>query len=194
MRGFYLAKDKDGNDQYPEAQLPLYKTKYSAGADFFCAEKVTVPSIWTMVFSSVSNRLSNVANALIGHSTDGDTGVIKPTIVHTGVKADMEEDEVLELYNRSSNPGKLGLILANSVGVVDKDYFGCVANDGEIMFSFYNFMPWSVTIEVGDRIGQGVFKKYLRPIEGLRVDEVERTGGHGSTDEPSAVSLEKKEE
>ena len=47
---------------------------------------------------------------------------------------------------------------------------------------FYNVLPWPVTIKVGDRIGQGVFKKYLRPTEGLVINGVERKGGFGSTD------------
>ena len=51
------------------------------------------------------------------------------------------------------------------------------------MFAFYNFMPFDVTIKVGDRIGQGVFKKFLRPEVGLKVKEADRTGGHGSTNE-----------
>jgi dUTP pyrophosphatase len=93
----------------------------------------------------------------------------------------MYEDEVLELYNRSSNPKKLGLILANSVGVVDADYYNCEDNDGEILFSYYNIKPWDVTLKVGDKVGQGVFKKVLRPEVGLVVKEETRKGGHGST-------------
>ena len=93
----------------------------------------------------------------------------------------MYEDEVLELYNRSSNPKKLGLILANSVGVVDADYYGNPDNDGEIMFAFYNLKPWDVTLKVGDRIGQGVFKKFLRPEVGLDINNKAREGGFGST-------------
>ena len=50
----------------------------------------------------------------------------------------MQDDEVLILANRSSNPGKKGLILANSIGVIDKDYYGNPDNDGHIMFAFYN--------------------------------------------------------
>ena len=201
MRGFYFARkrvngevaviDNEEVKAYPNAQLPEYQTHKSAGADFYCAEEVEVPSIWSGVLESIGNRLSNVANALIGNATQPDNIAFKPTIIHTGIKADMETDEVLELYNRSSNPGKLGLILANSVGVVDADYFNNVDNDGEIMFAFYNFMPWSVTVKVGDRIGQGVFKKYLRPVEGLRVKDAERVGGIGSTDSNNNVSLDK---
>jgi dUTPase len=50
------------------------------------------------------------------------------------------------------------------------------------MFAFYNFKLWDVKLEVGERIGQGVFKKFLRPEVGLRVKEAERKGGIGSTD------------
>ena len=139
---------------YLDAQLPEYQTENSAGADFFCAEEVTIHPIGT------------------DH---------KPTLVHTGIKASMEKNEVLELYNRSSNPKKLGLVLANGVGVVDADYYNNKDNDGEIMFAFYNISDKDVTIHVGDRIGQGVFKEYLRPTKGLRVKKEERLGGFGST-------------
>lgn len=184
-----LVKDADGNfvQAFPDAQLPEYQTSKAAGADFFCAEEVTIEPIWTNIFSMFSARVTNAFKSLAGKDiTDDEKEKAKkdfsPILVHTGVKSNMEEDEVLELYNRSSNPGKLGLVLANGVGVVDADYYNSKKNDGEIMFAFYNFMPWSVTLKVGDRIGQGVFKKYLRPTVGLRVKNVERTGGHGSTD------------
>ena len=83
--------------------------------------------------------------------------------LHTGIKAAMEEDEVLYLYNHKDNPGKMGLVLADGVGMVDSDYYNNSDNDGEIAFAFYNFFPWDVMIQSGTRIGQGVFAKYLRP-------------------------------
>ena len=103
-----------------------------------------------------------------------------PTLIPTGVKAYMEDDEVLYLYNRSSNPKKKGLILANSVGVIDKDYYGNPDNDGHIMFAFFNIKDEDITIKKGEAIGQGVFSKYL-----VTDDDVaggDRTGGFGSTD------------
>lgn len=154
---------------YPKAQLPEYQTKYAAGADFFCAEDVIIPSIWKQVLGSVG------ISGSIKEVTD-----IKPTLVHTGIKANMEEDEVLEIVNRSSGP-KRGLVLANSVGVIDADYYGNADNDGEIMFAFYNFKLHDVQIKAGDRIGQGMFKKVLRPVRGLRVKDDARVGGIGST-------------
>ena len=148
LRGFEVAKgfeDKNIN-------LPVRKTKYSAGYDIEAAEDTVVPS-----FKKGMN----------------------PTLVKTGVKAYMQDDEVLMLYNRSSNPKKKGLILANSVGVIDKDYYGNVDNDGHIMFAFYNIKDEDITIKKGEAIGQGVFQKYLVTDD----DEAqgERKGGFGST-------------
>ena len=148
LRGFEVAKgfeDKNIN-------LPIRKTKYSAGYDIEAAEDVVIPS-----FKKGTN----------------------PILVKTGLKAYMQDDEMLLLYNRSSNPKKKGLILANSVGVVDKDYYGNVDNDGHIMFAFYNIKEEDVEIKKGDAIGQAIFQKYL--VTDDDAAEGERAGGFGST-------------
>ena len=102
-----------------------------------------------------------------------------PTLVKTGIKACMEDDEVLLLYNRSSNPKKKGLILANSVGVIDKDYYGNPDNDGHIMLAFYNVKEEDTVIKKGEAIGQAIFQKYL--ITDDDTAQGERMGGFGST-------------
>ena len=132
--------------------LPKRKTKYSAGYDIEAAEDVVIPS-----FKKGMN----------------------PTLVKTGIKAYMQDDEALMLYNRSSNPKKKGLILANSVGVVDKDYYENPDNDGHIMFAFYNIKDTDIEIKKGDCIGQGIFEKYL--VADNDSAEGERMGGFGST-------------
>ena len=91
----------------------------------------------------------------------------------------MQDDEMLCLYNRSSNPKKKGLILANSVGIVDKDYYGNPDNDGVIMFAFYNIKDVDVEIKKGECIGQGIFEKYLVTDSDNATGQ--RTGGFGST-------------
>ena len=139
----------------PGINLPIRKTKYSAGYDIEAAEDTIIP-----VYKSG----------------------IKPTLVKTGVKALMQDDEVLLLYNRSSNPKKKNLILANGVGVIDKDYYGNPDNDGEIMFAFYNIGDEDITIKKGEAIGQGIFQKYL--ITDNDNSTGERIGGFGSTDTP----------
>ncbi|NCU33658.1 MAG: hypothetical protein EOM23_12170, partial [Candidatus Moranbacteria bacterium] len=104
---------------------------------------------------------------------------MKPILVPTGIKAAMEDGEVLFLYNRSSNPLKRMLLLGNGTGCIDKDYFSNPDNDGEIMFQFWNFGLAPITIKKGERIGQAVFQKYLI-IDDDDADG-ERVGGHGST-------------
>ena len=102
--------------------------------------------------------------------------------VHTGLKMCMEENDVLLLYNRSSNPSKRGLVLANGVGVVDADYYGNPDNDGEIMMEFYNITDKDVVINAGDTIGQAVLTNFIHPASGYTIVNKKRTGGFGSTD------------
>ena len=135
-----------------DIHIPIRKTANSAGYDVEAAEDTVIPS-----FKKGMN----------------------PTLVKTGIKAYMADDEVLMLYNRSSNPKKKGLILANSVGVVDKDYYGNPDNDGHIMFAFYNIKDEDVVVKKGEAIGQAIFQKYL--ITDDDVAEGERMGGFGST-------------
>lgn len=140
-------------------KLPKRATKNSAGYDFYTIDEVTIPK-------SINNGLW-----LQG----------KPTLVKTGVKASFPDDLVLMLYNRSSNPGKRGLILANGVGVIDADYYENENNDGEIMFAFYNYTDEDVVVKKGEAIGQGVFQLFFLTEDDQTTGE--RKGGYGSTGE-----------
>mgnify|MGYP004543604547 CR=1 FL=1 len=101
-------------------------------------------------------------------------------LIKTGIKAYFPDDFVLKLYNRSSNPKKKGVMLANSVGIVDSDYYGNADNDGEIGFMFYNFTGVPVVFNAGDKLGQGIFEKYYTVTDEKEVTN-EREGGFGST-------------
>ena len=92
----------------------------------------------------------------------------------------MQEGEVLYLFDRSSNPRKRGIVLSNSVGVIDKDYYGNPDNDGNIHAQFTNITNETVVIEAGTAMMQGVFMPFLI-ADG---DEAtgQRVGGFGSTD------------
>lgn len=163
---------------YENAQLPEYQTKKAAGADFFAAEDTVIPSFW----NPIATILKSISPSTCSEEYKKDKKkLFAPTLVHTGVKAVMEDNQVLYIYNRSSNLKKLGLIFVNSVGVIDVDYYNNLDNDGEIMFAFYNLLPWDVTIKAGDRIGQGEFTQFMRPTVGLRIKDQERVGGFGST-------------
>ena len=103
----------------------------------------------------------------------------KITMIPTGIKAQFPEDEVLLLFNRSSNPKKKGLIILNGVGVVDSDYYNNTDNEGEMAFVFYNMLEEDVTLLAGEKLGQGVFVKYAKTDDDMA--EGERIGGFGST-------------
>lgn len=96
-----------------------------------------------------------------------------------GVTRRLPEDEALFLFNRSSNPKKKGLIILNGVGVVDSDYYNNADNEGKMAFVFYNMLNEDVTLEAGEKLGQGIFMKYAKTDNDTA--EGERTGGFGST-------------
>ncbi len=133
--------------------IPVRKTSLSAGYDIESAEEIVIPSF----------RMGT-----------------KPTLIKTGLKCYMENDEYLMLVNRSSNPVKRGLVLANSVGIIDADYYNNPDNDGHLMYAFYNYSKEDITIKKGDTIGQAIFMKYLLVDNDSSNDE--RKGGFGSTD------------
>lgn len=132
--------------------LPERKTRCSAAYDIEAAEDTVVPSF---------------------------KKGMKATLVSTGLKAYMQEDEVLYLFAKSSGFGKKGIMLSNSVAVIDGDYYGNEDNDGHIMFSLINLKEEDLYIKKGDAIGQALFSKYLKADN----DEAtgERKGGFGST-------------
>ena len=100
-------------------------------------------------------------------------------VIWTDVKSYMQEGEVLILDVRSSIGIKKGLMLANTIGIVDKDYFSNINNDGNIGICLYNMTDEPVHIEQFERIAQGIFIPFLVSDNG-NTDE-ERTGGIGST-------------
>ena len=153
---------------YPQEKLNIPKraTRHSAGYDFEAAQDIVLPSIW---------------NTLFKHNHHASSKGITPVLVPTGIKAYMQEDEYLQLTNRSSNPLKHFLVLPNGVGIVDADYYNNPGNEGEIFFQLLNFGLRDKTIQKGDRIGQGIFLKFLKADNEDR-DLKDRTGGFGSSD------------
>ena len=140
-------------DGYREGMIHLPKrmTSGSNGYDFYACSTLLVPS----------------------HNEE-------PVFVPTGITASFDPDTVLLLFNRSSNPAKRGLVLANGVGVVDSDYYQAEHND--IQGMFYNLSNKDYVIHSGDRIMQGIFTKTLLASNGDTSTDT-REGGFGSTDE-----------
>lgn len=109
--------------------------------------------------------------------------IIEPhssVLIWTNIKAYMAEDEVLEVYIRSSTAIKRDLILKNTVGIIDSDYYSNESNDGNIGICLYNTTYAPREIKKGERIAQGIFKKYLIADNDVCLSDT-RVGGIGST-------------
>ena len=92
----------------------------------------------------------------------------------------MLDDEYLEIVPRSSTGFKKGLMLINTCAIIDSDYYNNVDNDGNIGFKFKNLTNETVEIKAGQRILQGIFKKYLTTDNDDCMNE-NRHGGFGSS-------------
>ena len=107
--------------------------------------------------------------------------VIKPMekqLIWTDVKAYFGEDEAL-LINVRSSMGKQPVIIANSQGWVECDYYSNPDNDGNLGVNLFNLGTTDYVIKAGDRIAQCMFINYLVADSG-NTDE-KRMGGFGST-------------
>lgn len=154
-------------------ELPERATRHAAGYDFKAAEDVIIPTVWNVLF-----------NQQTGQVTDSlpveDKAFLVSTLVPTGIKAYMQEDEYLQLANRSSNPIKNQLSMPNGVGIIDADYYGNEKNEGHIYFQFINYGLADYVIKKGDRIGQGIFMPFLKS-DADKGEGSLRTGGFGSS-------------
>ena len=159
--------------------LPVRATANSAGYDFAVARDIVVPSIWNLMDEADGFFAHKIPYGLNDLKTLTKNIGLRPTLVPTGVKCQLDPDKYLELSVRSSTPLNYWMILANGIGIIDSDYYNNSDNEGEIFFQFINFSPVDIILRAGDVIGQGVVKTY-----GLVDDDGaygSRTGGFGST-------------
>ena len=107
--------------------------------------------------------------------------IVKPNEIvkiWTDIKAYMRNDETLLITVRSSMGGKF--MLANTIGIIDSDYYGNIENDGNIGIFLKNISDQTQLIKKGDRIAQGKFEKYLIADNDYCLSET-RVGGFGSS-------------
>lgn len=105
---------------------------------------------------------------------------LSSVLVWTNIKAQFEDDEVLILCV-TSGMGKRGIMLANNLGIIDSDYFENEFNDGNIGFRLFNFTNTPYFLKEGEKVGQGIFTKFLK-VDDENVVSTVRKGGFGSTD------------
>lgn len=166
-------------------RIPIRATKNSAGYDFSVAENTIV---WPLDQEREAIRMAG-AQTFIRKANESFTlneiadiikgADAKVALVPTGIKAKLDEGTYLELVLRSSCPLKYYLIMANSVGIIDSDYYSNPTSDGEIFFQLINLGPYPILLQKGDTIGQGIIKQYLTTEDDDACGE--RTGGFGST-------------
>lgn len=105
----------------------------------------------------------------------------KVTLVPTGLKAYMENDEYLGIHVRSGLAVKNNITLINAQGIIDADYYNNEGNEGHIMIALFNHGSENVAIAKGTRIAQGIFYKYLLADQDNYETAGTRKGGLGST-------------
>ena len=101
-------------------------------------------------------------------------------IVQTGIKANMQPNEVLLLYIRSSIGIKRHCVLANGTGVIDSTYYNNPDNEGNICLALTNIGRTVQTFQPGERLMQGVFVNFLTTDDDKPLSET-RLGGIGSS-------------
>jgi len=183
--------------------MPTRKTEGSAGFDFVVAEDIVVPAYTDLTYTLSNYEFFDLYNYYPENSADftdalkhlsrkHDEGLTldemaaltkkskaKPTLVSTGMKCKLDPGTYLELSVRSSCPLKYWLVLANSVGIIDADYYNNPDNEGEIFFQMINLSPFAIKLQKGDAIGQGIIKPYLVTEDDAATGS--RVGGFGST-------------
>ena len=181
-------------------EIPEASTKKSAGFDFVVAEDIDVPPYEDMsaLMTYYSNAtMSQLIAQAFTNGVEGEAGITgisytldelakltktsgcRPTLVSTGVKCKMEDNEYLQIVARSSTPLKYWLIVANAPGIVDADYYNNPDNEGEIFVQIINLSPFTIKLKKGDKIAQGIISQYYTVEDDNRKGE--RTGGFGST-------------
>lgn len=124
------------------------------------------------------------------------TIVIKPgevVFVSTGIKLDMSEEVNLcaEAMPRSGLGAKAGLVIANTVGLMDNDYQGTIGlylmnrNPESRRMGMGSVPGESITIEPFDRVAQLRFSNFVQPkfaaVKKFEAVSERGEGGFGST-------------
>lgn len=161
-----------------EIPTPVRKTAASAGYDFTVAEDVVIPPYFDILTNM--ERLAEDKTYIIGEMKDLTKSLkTRPTLVSTGMKCELDPGTYLELSVRSSSPLHYWIVMANSVGIIDADYYNNPDNEGEIFFQLINLSPYPIKLQKGDAIGQGIIKEYLTTVDDVATGA--RVGGFGST-------------
>ena len=104
---------------------------------------------------------------------------LESVMIPTGIRCEMQEDYVMMIFPRSSMGIKHGMVIMNTIPVIDSDYYYS-DNEGHIFIAIKNTSNKQVQIKQGDRFVQAVFVPFGVADYGV---QVKRNGGIGSTNE-----------
>jgi dUTP pyrophosphatase len=106
----------------------------------------------------------------------------KEVLMPLGFKVFMMEDEFFAILPRSGMGFKYYIRLANTIGIVDADYYNNSKNEGHCWLKIRNESEnQTLTINQGEAVAQGIFMKYLLAIGDSFEEGNLREGGLGST-------------
>lgn len=120
-------------------------------------------------------KMGDIGYDLTVASLEEENGLIK---VYTGIAVQPEPGWYFELYPRSSIANR-GLMVANSVGIIDNGY------TGEISVVFYKTENYIKKLEIGERIAQLIPRRYtvvtIKVVDEFLETTERGSGGYGST-------------
>jgi dUTP pyrophosphatase len=99
----------------------------------------------------------------------------------TFLKIEMNPSDVCLFDVRSSLGFSDCVRLANTIGVIDADYFNNPKNEGECFVKFFNPFDYDVKIPAGEAMAQAIFTTYLTTDDDEETVGGDRIGGIGST-------------
>lgn len=99
-------------------------------------------------------------------------------VVPSGIRCQILEGYDLSIYPRSGLGFKYSVQLANTVGIIDNDYYYS-DNEGHIMVKLVNRGNKVLSLQAGSSFCQGIIREYFLSVDD-NVTNV-RNGGFGST-------------
>jgi dUTP pyrophosphatase len=94
-------------------------------------------------------------------------------LLGTGIALEIRNPDIGALIIPRSGLGRKGLVLGNSVGLIDSDY------RGEILVSVWNRGSEAIRLEPGDRFAQLLFIPVIRPQFDIVTELGDTDRGHG---------------
>jgi len=153
----------------PAIERLIEKVKSEGRTDVYVSREVIMPKRGTK--KSAGYDVASHSDMIIP--------VGKKATLWTNIKAHMQVGEVLFVDVRSSIGVKRDLMLANTIGVIDCDFYDNKDNEGNISICLRNMGEEDVVIKKGERVAQFIFIPFL--VSGNCNTDAERIGGTGST-------------